>query len=222
MGETPRRSRWDETPVVGSGGEAFGATPAVTSGAATPSQTETYGAMSGDLAARNRPLSDEELDQLLPAQGYKILEPPATYKPIHTPARKLTATPAPMSGTDGFYMQQEDRKQHFDVPVMPPQVDGEELPMFKPEDIQFFGKLLDQKPDEDLTLEEAKERKIMRMLIRIKNGTPQMRKISLRHITEKAREFGAGPMFNQILPLLMSPTLEDQERYAVFLFATHV
>lgn len=29
----------------------------------------------------------------------------------------------------------------------------------------------------------------------------------------QAREFGAGPLFNQILPLLMSPTLEDQERH---------
>jgi hypothetical protein len=31
--------------------------------------------------------------------------------------------------------------------------------------------------------------------------------------TDKARDFGAGPLFNQILPLLMSPTLEDQERH---------
>ena len=35
-------------------------------------------------------------------------------------------------------------------------------------------------------------------------------KSALRQITDKAREFGAGPLFNQILPLLMSPTLEDQ------------
>jgi splicing factor 3B subunit 1 len=35
----------------------------------------------------------------------------------------------------------------------------------------------------------------------------------LRQLTDKAREFGAGPLFNQILPLLMSPTLEDQERH---------
>jgi len=40
-----------------------------------------------------------------------------------------------------------------------------------------------------------------------------MRKAALRQITDKAREFGAGPLFNQILPLLMSPTLEDQERH---------
>jgi splicing factor 3B subunit 1 len=35
----------------------------------------------------------------------------------------------------------------------------------------------------------------------------------MRQITEKAREFGAAPLFNQILPLLRSATLEDQERH---------
>ena len=61
--------------------------------------------------------------------------------------------------------------------------------------------------------QELKERKIMELLLKIKNGTPPMRKAALRRITDKAREFGAGPLFNQILPLLMSPTLEDQERH---------
>ena len=65
--------------------------------------------------------------------------------------------------------------------------------------------------DEDtLPPEEQKERKIMKLLLKIKNGTPPMRKAALRQITDKSREFGAGPLFNQILPLLMSPTLEDQ------------
>eukprot|EP01050_Picozoa_sp_SAG11_P006639 SAG11_NODE_523_length_8775_cov_29.592900_2_plen_263_part_00 len=53
----------------------------------------------------------------------------------------------------------------------------------------------------------------MKLLLKIKNGTPPMRKTALRQITDKAREFGAGPLFDQILPLLMSPALEDQERH---------
>ena len=53
----------------------------------------------------------------------------------------------------------------------------------------------------------------MKLLLKIKNGTPPMRKAALRQITDKAREMGAGSLFNQILPLLMSPTLEDQERH---------
>ena len=40
----------------------------------------------------------------------QVLQPPATYVPIRTPARKLTATPTPMMGQtpSGFYMQQEN------------------------------------------------------------------------------------------------------------------
>lgn len=42
------------------------------------------------------------------------------------------------------------------------------------------------------------------MLLKIKDGNPQMRKSALRQITINAREFGAGPLFNHILPLLMA------------------
>ena len=53
----------------------------------------------------------------------------------------------------------------------------------------------------------------MKLLLKVKNGSPPQRKSGLRQLTDKARDFGAGPLFNQILPLLMSPTLEDQERH---------
>ena len=73
--------------------------------------------------------------------------------------------------------------------------------------------VLQEAENEELSAEEAKERKIMKLLLKVKNGTPPQRKSALRQLTDKARELGAGPLFNQILPLLMSPTLEDQERH---------
>src|ERR1700733_8893923 len=60
-----------------------------------------------------------------------------------------------------------------------------------------------------------KEHKITGLLLKIKNGTPPVRKSALRQITDKAREFGAGPLFDKILPLLMERTLEDQERHVL-------
>ncbi|XWS39753.1 hypothetical protein CRYUN_Cryun18bG0081400 [Craigia yunnanensis] len=53
----------------------------------------------------------------------------------------------------------------------------------------------------------------MKLLLKVKNGTPPQRKTALRQLTDKAREFGANALFNRILPLLMQPTLEDQERH---------
>ncbi|KAI9203477.1 armadillo-type protein [Polychytrium aggregatum] len=216
-----RRSRWDETPVAGS--SQFAATPVGGLGLLTPTPGQVQVPMTPEavnamrwekeIDYRNRELTDEELDAMFPTTGYKILEPPATYQPIRTPARKLMQTPTPMAGQvgAGFMMQEEDRHQQYDIP---PELSGVgNLQFFKPEDMQHFGKLFDEKEESDLSVDELKERKIMRLLLKIKNGTPPIRKIALRQITDKAREFGAGPLFNQILPLLMSPTLEDQERH---------
>jgi len=177
----------------------------------TPEQMQAY-RWEKEIDERNRPLSDDELDAMFPP-GYKILQPPAGYIPIRTPARKLTATPTPLSGATptGFYMQTEnlDKSAKF----VDNQPKGGNLPFLKPEDAQYFDKLLVDVDEDMLSPEELKERTIMKLLLKIKNGTPPMRKSALRRITDKAREFGAGPLFNQILPLLMSPTLEDQERH---------
>jgi len=198
------------TPMGGTGME----TPSPAALAARfggPMTPEQYNSMrwEKEIEERNRPLSDEELDQLLPSQGYLILEAPASYVPIRTPARKLLATPTPM-GTPLYHLPEEDRGQKFDIP-MGQTIEG--LPEMKPEDYQYFAPLLKETEDEELTAEEQKERKIMKMLLKVKNGTPPQRKSALRQLTDKARDFGAGPLFNQILPLLMSPTLEDQERH---------
>ncbi|KAB1212465.1 Splicing factor 3B subunit 1 [Morella rubra] len=200
---TPKRqrSRWDETPAtMGSATPMAGATPAAAAftpgitpvggvelatptpgainlrGAITPEQYNLL-RWEKDIEERNRPLTDEELDAMFPQEGYKILEPPASYQ--------------------------------FDVPKEAP--GG--LPFMKPEDYQYFGALLNEDDEEELSPEEQKERKIMKLLLKVKNGTPPQRKTALRQLTDKAREFGAGPLFNRILPLLMQPTLEDQERH---------
>ncbi|KAL4188440.1 hypothetical protein AMTRI_Chr08g160140 [Amborella trichopoda] len=210
---TPKRqrSRWDETPAtMGSAAPLPGATPtaftpvgAVDLATPTPGAINLRGAITPeqynllrwekDIDEWNRPLSDEELDAMFPQEGCKILEPPASYVPIRTPARKLLTTPSPM-GTPLYSIPEENRGEQFDVPKEAP--GG--LPFMKPEDYQYFGALLNEEDQEELSTEEQKERKIMKLLMKL---------------TDKAREFGAGPLFNRILPLLMSPTLEDQERH---------
>nr|CAG4642280.1 EOG090X00GC [Evadne anonyx] len=212
-----RRSRWDETPAASNATPlAGGMTPQTPSlsGAMTP-RLMTPGAATPayrwerEIDERNRPIGDDELDGMFP-EGYKVLPPPAGYIPLRTPARKLTATPTPLAGPNsGFYMQQEDKSSKY----LDTQPKGGNLPFLKPEDAQYFDKLLVDVDEESLSPEELKDRKIMILLLKIKNGTPPMRKSALRQITDKAREFGAGPLFNQILPLLMSPSLEDQERH---------
>ena len=88
------------------------------------------------------------------------------WQPIRTPARKLLATPTP-GMTPGYMMPEEDRGQSFDVP-MGAQIEG--LPEMKPEDYQYFAPLLKESEDEELSAEEQKERKIMRLLLKVKHG----------------------------------------------------
>uniref|UniRef100_A0A7S3CEM8 Splicing factor 3B subunit 1 n=1 Tax=Chloropicon roscoffensis TaxID=1461544 RepID=A0A7S3CEM8_9CHLO len=219
-----------ETPLMSGGGGAYLETPlhpesgfgAMPQGPQDPSSLsqESLNALrwEKDIEARNKPWTDEEIDAIIP-DGYKIVPPPESYVPITTPWRKLTATPNPAQdgeGDEGVYQMPTSGEGSvggagtgLTVPAH-----MKDLPELKPEDMQFFGSLLRECPEgEELSAEEARDRKIARLLLKVKNGTAQQRKQSLRWLTEKARDFGAGPLFNQILPLLMSPTLEDQERH---------
>jgi splicing factor 3B subunit 1 len=100
------------------------------------------------------------------------------------------------------------------APELPTEIPGVgNLAFFKAEDAQYFAKILKEEDETELSVDKMKERKILRLLLKIKNGTPPVRKTALRQITDKAREFGAGPLFDKILPLLMECTLEDQERH---------
>eukprot|EP00007_Cunea_sp_BSH-02190019_P009911 CAMPEP_0174230298 /NCGR_PEP_ID=MMETSP0417-20130205/1073_1 /TAXON_ID=242541 /ORGANISM="Mayorella sp, Strain BSH-02190019" /LENGTH=1270 /DNA_ID=CAMNT_0015307951 /DNA_START=119 /DNA_END=3931 /DNA_ORIENTATION=+ len=227
-----KRSRWDATPQVmarqqsGADGTAMmtpGMTPLAGGGAfagmMTPGMTPLSGMMTPEQAleqrwerevdARNRPLSDEELDAMLPPKGYKIVEPPAAYVPIRTPARKLAQTPTPM-GDSGFFMGADLPADSYGVDVL---ATPGNLPSMKPEDATYFRKLLVEVDEDELGGEELAEREIMKLLLKIKNGTPPQRKTALRAISTRARDFGPNALFGQILPLLMSPTLEDQERH---------
>ncbi|KAH7829428.1 splicing factor 3B subunit 1 [Monocercomonoides exilis] len=167
-----------------------------------------------EMDERNRPLSDDELDAMLPATGYKILPPPEDYVPLMTPARRLTSTPSLASSALVA--------SSLDVYRMPARVEG--LPMevsseyegisVQPEDKQLFAKLLRPVDDESiLTPEDQKEREVLGLLLKIKSGTPQQRRTSLRIITEKAHEFGAAVIFDNLLQMMKSPTLDDQERH---------
>jgi len=212
IGATPVGPIDAQTPAVGGMGLGpLGSGSLNNDVAQTPEQIQVS-RWEREMEERNRPLTDDDLDALFPPSGYKVLKPPDSYVPIRTPARKLLATPTPAEGATPLY--QIPSEQHgaggpMDMPATPAS-----LPFVKPEDYQYFAPLLKEDEEiEDMTVEEARERKIMKLLLKVKNGTPPMRKQALRQLTDKAREFGAGPLFNQILPLLMSPTLEDQERH---------
>jgi len=215
-----KRSRWDETPVAAT--SRFGASDGAGAAPATPAQVAAHLAALGpaklqqlrvaaEIDERNRPLTDAELDELLPATGYSIMPPPAGYEP---PEIKRLDAPTPLSQTPGgFSILATPSQESYGIPDAPAEA-GADLPAIKPEDMQYFGKLPDTKDDlSGLTKEELTQRTIMKLLLKVKSGTAPQRKTALRELRDNARVFGAEAIFSQILPLLMSPSLEDQERH---------
>ncbi len=93
------------------------------------------------------------------------------------------------------------------------------LPHIKPEDVSYFEELIAirdcdiENADAYEKTSEGKKRKILKLILKVKNGSPPQRKSALRQLSDRACWFGAGALFDCILPLLMSPTLEDQERH---------
>merc|ERR1719193_2632255 len=204
MGGTPGATPFG-TPGMANMATPVGLTPDFSS--MTPEQIQAF-RYDAEINERNAPMSDEELDAIFPLHGYEIVRPPANYQPIR---KNVMSTPTPTpGGTPLFSMQDPDAENPF-KPAPSPSVG--ELPMIKPEDYSYFAPLITGDNDDNLSPEEAKERKIMRLLLKVKNGTPPMRKQALRQLTDQAKSLGPGPLFNQILPLLMSSTLEDQERH---------
>lgn len=165
-----------------------------------------------EIAERNKPFSDEDLDEIFPKNGYMIVPIPEGYNPPVTPSRAAIATPTPYGQTPLYQIPETPvNRDQYGIPIL--KDENGDLPAIKPQDLQYFRKLVEETDSDEMTVAQQKERKIMKLLLKVKNGSPPQRKAGLRQLSEKATLFGAGPLFNQILPLLMAPTLEDQERH---------
>lgn len=201
-GETPKRSRWDQASSAPNNHNDMATAPIIMN-APGEAKREDY-------------LSDAELDAFLPGIGYSIVIPPVDYTPIIR-SKNLLATPITL--VSGFHIQDNSKiytsASAGILPELSTEISGVgDLMFFKIEDAQYFSKIFKTNTTE-LNGEEMKERKILRLLLKIKNGTPPVRKAALKQITEKALHFGAGSLFDKILPLLMERTIEDQERHLI-------
>ncbi|PRT54813.1 U2 snRNP component prp10 [Wickerhamiella sorbophila] len=147
-------------------------------------------------------LNDALLDILLP-EGYKIVPVPENYEPITIGANKMKETPK----SNGFTMVVADPVVES-IPIVPEDVpDIGALQFFKEADAEHFKALVGAK---DI---DSQDLKVLKLLLRIKNGVPTVRKQAMRQITEEARAIGAPTLFGQIIPLLKTASLDEKERH---------
>ena len=167
-----------------------------------------------DFIERNRPLTDEEINAILPGEkeGYQIVVPPIKYQEfidnyISQKKQKYSTDPT-LSIPKYSIPEGEDENSK--------KIDSNVYSGLKPEDREFFQTLFDPEVDESqLSLENIKKRRVLAYLLKIKNGIPPVRKSALRQITDKAKYFGPSILFSQIIPLLMSPSIDDEERHSL-------
>ena len=231
-------SGWDRS----SRGEKFNATPATVRDLTTPATVRSYfGDDKGgvprrafgsaldasqksvtdeerpvakrvEVDPRNRYVSDEELDEILPKEGYEILRAPEDYKPVRltreflAPQNSGRIQKKQGSGEPGKTQDLMTGKA-----LVIAERGGEELPAMREDDLQIFGVLLES--ESSLTSLEQRQRKILALLLKIKNGTPVIRKAAMKILTDRARDFGAELIFSQLFPLIQSPTLDEWERH---------
>ncbi|KAK6589803.1 splicing factor [Cryptosporidium xiaoi] len=177
-----------------------------------------------------REYTDEELNEILPVDGYEVLEPPEGYEEMRKNLRSKLRTEVEMElyeipteegkeVTNTDFNNNETTEGSVNASRVVYHDELGELTL-KVDDYQFFGKLFVNVSEEDLSSEEVKEREVLSLLLKIKNGTPQIRKKSSKQLIEISIQKDSeidyiGLVLNNILPLMMQSTLEEHERHVL-------
>ena len=76
------------------------------------------------------------------------------------------------------YMIPDGTGKPYDVQATPGGTeDKDAMPFIKPEDVNYFSQLLNEVDEEQLSNEEQRDRRIMMLLLKVKNGTPPNEKV---------------------------------------------
>jgi splicing factor 3B subunit 1 len=104
---------------------------------------------------------------ILPSQGYEIVAAPEGYQPERGEDEQIP---------NGYSLPASESKP-YEIPSSSiPASESDALPFIKPEEINYFSALLEEVDEDQLSGEEIRERRIMMLLLKVKNGTPPMRK----------------------------------------------
>ncbi|KAL6946814.1 hypothetical protein ACO0QE_001663 [Hanseniaspora vineae] len=93
-----------------------------------------------------------------------------------------------------------------------------DLQYVRPTDAIYFADLLSYKKKSECTEEEQKQRTVLKLLLRIKNGIPQNRKNAMKELVDKSVKLGVSSIMDKIFPILLDKALTEQERYFLVKF----
>lgn len=191
--ETRKVSRWDATPL---GNYSSEQTPKRSKSRWDQTPVHVLPALKTvDTNVTKPQFSTSFLDTILPSDGFIIVNNPSYH-------------------TESFPISKEHEKDNipFEISNKFLMIGGtSELPIKKVDDYKFFAKLFTS--EDNQTVEELKERKLLRLLLNIKNGHPQARRSSIKILIDKAIEFGPDVIFSNLLSLMLLNSVEETERH---------
>lgn len=216
-GSTPVQSHF-----AGGGGAAVaGSTSAMT--AAIEAKAKQ---LEREWRAKNKRLTAEFLDSVVPSEYFSVVSVPADYNPpmpeepnFYEAAVRLVGDSAFFTGgqgeaaaaADGDPQQQQQQPVMYDIPDNL----GDGMPAMRPEDAPVFVELLrfhgvDPIPDESLP-----SYLLMRSLFRIKNGDTGQRRAGTRYLLGKCHAFGSTLILQRIFTIWTANImdLEEQHRF---------
>ncbi|KAA8498508.1 Splicing factor 3B subunit 1 [Porphyridium purpureum] len=229
-----RKSRWESSQTAQvSGPPPQASTSKQDDAGSAPLETEIAGEPD-DTA-----WTEDELNALLPSEGFVILLPPEQYVSKLMPRRDLSEKKAITrvcetdrkryndleggSGDENFYSipgAAIDRPEANVARQLRAGMGLDGIPL-KPEDHQLFSKLFSPVSTDGfeppLSDGDVKEREVLSLLLKIKNsGSGPVRKACMRKLSERVSNvYGPELVFNALLPLFLERMLEDGERHVL-------
>ena len=147
--------------------------------------------------------TDLELDAMLPTFDYIIVPEPAGYSSSADASQKTSASAL-------FAQTAEPSLSKLDAQLL--RQTPAHLPDLKASDHGVFGVLLTPKEADD-DAAASKERFLLELLLKLKNGDAAQRKLALRRLSSRALFFGPKLLFQKLLLILMSSSLDEHERH---------
>lgn len=155
------------------------------------------------------PLTDEILDKILPLGYSKVRQPPSFKQNDDTIPPDVIE-----SNSSEYYVIPSNESIGVLQSGLPTEMSGiKGLDFFKEEDMKHFGKLASLNSKTELSEIEKKEIGAMKLILKVKNGSPIVRKRAMKKLSSSVNNLGPKLLLNQILPVLMEPNLDPQERH---------
>jgi splicing factor 3B subunit 1 len=168
-----------------------------------PSAGASPASIDGDLEERNRPLTDKEIDDMLPpTEEYAVISPPEGYKPPKPPRFSFESPNRTWASS-----------WDFSSPVVKkgPVFVREDLPLIAQDDLLVFQRLVDAQTAPPVSEEDKNVALILEYLLLIKCGTEEQRKSAGENLLRQINIISTLEMLQLFLTTLMSPTTTSEQ-----------